>query len=196
MKTFDQNVGTDFSQPQVDVSAEPRQTPSALDTRPNDFRRDVSEYAREAQAGNPSEQRRRMLEGTENVGALIGNRDFNRGLGFGNDAMLGAIEQRTRGDFSRSMRKFKHETTLEAYKRSADKLASASELVSQEIQLNYKAKAIKEARERAKKAARGALVGNILGIAGAVAGASTGNPAAATAGYQLGSAGGNIIGGQ
>ncbi len=162
---------------------------------PRDFRQDVKDIAGEAIGSSAAGARRELLEGTQNVGAAIGNRDFEKQLGFGNEAMLGAIEQRTRGKLAGRMRRFKHESSIDAYNRNTQKIAAASELVSRELEMNLRADAIRRAREAAKKRARGAVLGNILGIGGAVAGAAIGGPAGAAAGYQIGQGVGNTAGG-
>ncbi len=139
------------------------------------------------------------LEGTESArGLLQPNQNFERGLGSANpqdDGMSQAIQNKYMGKFNQEQDAFKNVQKLDAQKQSFDKVSQASQLVNQEMAMNFEKALEKEKRRRASKAARAGIVGNVLGIVvGAVAGYFTGG-AGAAAGYAAGNAAGSAIAG-
>lgn len=78
--------------------------------------------------------------------------------------------------------------------RHFQKLQTASDMVRQEMQMNYEKAMAKYAAQQARKRARGGVISAVLGTVGAVAGAVIGGAYTAGAGSGAGAAAGGAIG--
>ncbi len=134
-------------------------------------------------------------------GLLKDDGSFNKSLGFGNDAMIGAIRQKYRGEYGMKERRIGQNLRQSAEQDYLKRLAIASEMAGQEHELNMQKEILRQKKAAAKRAARGQIIGTVLGIAGGVAGGvlgsaagPTGTAAGISAGSQLGMGVGGVLG--
>lgn len=112
--------------------------------------------------------------------------------------MNDAIKRKVNQGFGNSQARLKQQIGMDAQVDHLKKLEIASNLASEEHQLNLEKIRIKKEMARAKRAARGQLLGSVLGTVAGVAGTvfSGGNIAVGMAAYKAGEGAGQYVGGR
>lgn len=140
------------------------------------------------------------MKGTGDGASLLDGDSFDESIAYSNDGLKRAIQNRSKGDYGRSMQALKTNVNFEAMNRKFDKLKNAAGPVSQEHAHNERARQLRYVERQRKKALRGQLIGSVLGIGGAIGGAmiAPGGSAAggAIAGNMIGTGLGNTLGGE
>ncbi len=161
----------------------------------------VTDFAQEARHETSAGQAANYTSGTDSARGLLNRPDtFSAGLGGAPDPMQSAIRQKYAGQFERAQ----DHTNLDALKGAKldhlRKLDVATQMASQEHQMNFEKEMQRKKMSQQQRMMRGQIVGQVLGIVGAVAGGVAGAPTGvgavggAAAGYALGSGVGNAIG--
>lgn len=121
--------------------------------------------------------------------------NFNQGLSFGDRAQSDAIKSKYTQQYAHKESELNNKMLQNADADHVRKLQNASNLATEEIELNKQKQILQYKKQQASKAARGAVLGHVLGVVGGVtagyftAGTGTG------AGFAAGEAAGNAIGG-
>lgn len=126
-------------------------------------------------------------------GLLTQNDTYGSGLAYGNP-MSQAIKQRAMSDYNSQYKDISNRALRAASEDHIRNLASATQMASEEVQMNRQKEMLKNQIDQANKRARGQVLGTVLGITGGIAGAYVGGPAGAAAGYSAGQGVGNMVG--
>lgn len=172
---FGSSEGPDYQAPSISAGGR-----RAMDT--------VTQGAMNATLG--SEQAAYQPSSTR--GLLADDGSFDKGLSMSPD--LAAVRSRSQRDFNQNERKLNADVKMNARNSYFERLANATDLASQESQMNFQRELMRRKAKEAKKQARGAMIGSVLGIVGGVAGTVFGGPAGGMVGMQAGSAVGNQMG--
>lgn len=138
------------------------------------------------------------MRGVDQSASLMNDAgSFDEGIGFSNQTLKRAIQNRARGDYERSMNRLKTENSIDSVNRKFERLKNAAGLVAQEHAHNQQARRLRYMERQRKKAMRGQIISSVLGIGGAVAGGmlTAGSPGGIMAGSMIGSGVGGVIGG-
>lgn len=158
----------------------------------------------QAMGSSAEKMQKDQSRGTENLGGLVKpDENFEQGLG-GGGHVSEAIQQRSMQNYGHEQKALSFMQKQHAVDRHFQKLQTASDMVRQEMQMNYEKAMQKYAADQARKRARGGVISSVLGVVGAVAGAvvgvyttgGTGSAGMAAAGYAGGSALGGAIQGE
>lgn len=153
-------------------------------------------FALEARQGSVDQRNADYSSGETAARGLLnsGDNGFTAGLGGENQAMSQAIKAKYGGVFGRAQDRLNIDTLKNAKADHLKKLEVATDMATQEHQMNFEKEMQRKKMAQMAKAMRGQLVGSVLGIVGGVGGAVVGGPAGAMAGAALGSGAGNAIG--
>lgn len=152
-------------------------------------------------ANKPAEQiAQETMKGTDDGASLLEGDNFDDNIAYSNEGLKRAIQNRSKGDYGRSMKALKTNVSFDSMNRKFDKLKNAAALVSAEHQHNERARQLRYIERQRKKALRGQIIGSVLGIGGAIGGAMIapvgGAGAGAIAGNMIGTGIGNTLGGE
>lgn len=152
-----------------------------------------------SEAGNTSagQIRDKYMSAAEGAkGLLRPDEQIEKRIGMSQNPMSEAIKRKVNMGFQNSQSRLRQKTGLDARVDHLKKLEVASNLASEEHELNMEKVRIKREMARAKKAARGQVLGSVLGtVAGVAATVYTGgNVAAGAAAYQAGQGLGQSMG--
>lgn len=146
--------------------------------------------------GSSNEQEYQNLsKGTDTSGLLNQGDNLNQNLSFGDNALSSAIRSKYSKPFQVQQQGLQNKMQLDAKNTHFEKLLTAQQMASQEVQLNFQKEMIKYKQKMAKRQQRQQLVGSVLGLTGAVAGGVMGGPAGAVGGSAAGGAAGQAVAG-
>lgn len=153
-------------------------------------------FALEARQGSSAGRAADYGSGTETARGLLnsGDNGFTAGLGGENQAMSQAIKAKYGGTFNRAQDRLNVDNLKNAKADHLKKLEVATQMATQEHQMNFEKEMQRKKMAQMAKAMRGQVVGSVLGIVGAGAGAFFGGPAGMMAGAALGQGAGQAIG--
>jgi len=132
--------------------------------------------------------------GREAKGLLNADSSFNTGLSY-RSPQTDAIRSKYLGEFNKAQERVDLDLSKSATNDHVKKLAIATDLANQEIQINRQKAMMRSRIKRANKQARAQTIGAVLGIVGAGAGAFFGGPSGAVGGGMVGQGIGNAAAG-
>lgn len=145
----------------------------------------VSGFLKEAQGTSADQRLSTYKDAARGSSGLIqSDNQFNKSLGM--NPQTDAIRSKYMGEFNKAQDRQDLELSKSSTQDHLKKLAIASDLASQEIQLNQQKAMLRAKIKRANKQARAQTIGAVLGIVGTGVGAFYGGPSGAVGGGMLG----------